>query len=131
MAGRETWKNNNSSLASLDGLDPDTKTSTNVILSMNRKEVKVAPAGYTEETADKFAELIGNYRFASNVKFYKATVTITVDSEGKRKRNIWYEKDSYSAVRQRIGQGLTAHLWLNDAGEVYAVLVDEEKVVLE
>ncbi len=131
MAGRETWVNNNSSLASLEGLDPDTKTSTNVILSMNKTEIKVAPAGYTADTADKFAELLSTYRFASDVKFYKGTVTVTVDSEGGRRRNIWYEKDSYSAVKQRIGQGLTAHLWLNEEGRVYAVLVHEEKVVLE
>ncbi len=131
MVGRESWENNNSSLSSLDGLDPDTKTSTNVILSMSKTGMKVAPAGYTAETADKFEEFIGNYRFAKNVKFYKGTVTITVDQDGNRKRNIWYEKDSYSAIRQRIGQGLTAHIWLNKYGNVYAVLIHEEKVVLE
>lgn len=130
MVGRESFENHNVSLVALEGLDPNSYTSTNVILSMNKTGMEIAPTGYTEEEADKFRDLITTYRFAEDVRFYCGTVTTTVDSDGTRHRNFQYEKDSYTAVRQRIGQGLSAHVWVNGEGKVYAVLIHEEVVRL-
>lgn len=131
MVSRESFENNNASLANLDGLDPGTHTATKVILAMNQKEMRLAPAGYTVETADKFEDKIGQYRFAKNVKFYRGTVTTTVKSDGSRKRNIQYAKDSFRAIKERLGQGLSAHIWYDENGNISIVLVHEEEVVLE
>lgn len=133
MAGRESYENNNASLVNLEGLDPNTSTATMVILDMDKNGMKVAPAGYTAEEADKFRDLITTYKFAKSVKFYTGTVTVTVDEDGSRSRNFHYEKDYYKNVNteSRIGQGIPAHVWLNQYGNVYAVLVHEEKIVLK
>lgn len=131
MAGRESFENNNASLANLEGLDPNSYTATNVILSMDKGHMTLAPTGYTGESEEKFEGLISRYRFAKDVKFYKGTVTVTVAEDGERKRNLQYSKDSYSAVRKRLGQDLSAHIWINDDGNICAVLTHEEHVVLE
>ncbi len=130
MASRESFENHNASLAALEGLDPYSHTASNVILSMNKTGMKLAPTGYTEEEKDKFADLISAYHFAKDVRFYRGKVTITVDSDGTRHRNIQYAKDSYASVRGRIGQGLSAHIWVNRFGNVYAVLIHEEEIIL-
>ena len=131
MVLEETFENRSASLSNLEGLDPSGYTSTNVILSMNADGMDLAPFGYTEEEADKFSDLLSRYSFARNVRFYKAIVTISVDEDGNRQRNIQYAKDSYSALKDRLkGEDLTAHIWLNAYGNISAVLVHEEEIIL-
>ena len=131
MAGRQTYQNHSSSLSEIDELVPGTHTATCVILSIDENGMKTAPYGYTAEEKDKFAELLSSYTFSKDVKFYRGTVTTTVEQDGARKRNFRYEKDSLQAISGRLGEGLTAHIWLNDAGAVTAVMIHEEKAVLK
>ena len=131
MVGRESFENHNGSLANLDGLDPNTASVTKVILSIHKTGMKMAPAGYTPETADKFEGMVRNYRFAKNVKFYRGTVTITVSEDGTRRRNLQYSGDSYEKLKDRLSKGQTAHIWFNKNGRISAVLAHEEKVILE
>lgn len=131
MVGRESFENHNASLVNLEGLDPNTAEVTKVILSMHKTGMKMAPAGYTPETADKFAGMIRNYRFAENVRFYRGTVTVRVDEDGRRQRNLQYSRDSYRELKDRLNQGQTAHIWFDENGRISAVLAHEEKVILE
>ena len=131
MVGRESFENHNASLVNLEGLDPNTAEETKVILSMQKTGMKLAPAGYTPETADKFEGMIGNYSFAKDVRFYRGTVTVTVSEEGERRRNLQYSKDSYENLKDRLERGQTAHIWFNENGRISAVLAHEEKVILE
>lgn len=127
----KSFENNNVSMAYLNGLDPDGYTNMSVILDMNKKNMTLAPMGYTEEEKDKYTGLINSFLLAGDAEFYTETVTISVEDDGARKRNIRYGKTSYDEVKKNFAEGISAYIWLDEANRISAVMIHEEKIVLK
>lgn len=131
MLIEKSFENNNASQGYLEGLDPASYTSSSVILKMDKKGMVLAPLGYTETDKDKFADLIHQYRFAGNVNFYTEKITITVDGEGNRQKNIQYGKTTYRDMKESFAKGMPAYIWLNSYGNISAVMTYTENIVLK
>ncbi|MGN0658515.1 MAG: hypothetical protein ACI4LA_02805 [Emergencia sp.] len=127
----QSFENRNESLSQLNGLDPDSYTAEAAVLDMDSRGMRLAPVGYLTGDGDKLSGMAKDYTFGRKTDFYICTVTVTVDEDGTRHRNIRYEASDYSAVRSRLGQDLRAHIWFTGYGNIYAVMIMEEKIVLK
>lgn len=125
MMVETSFTDNNLSLANLEGLDPNSYQSTNVMLSISKKQLKLAPVNYTDAEQDKFEGLINQYSFAKNVKFYLGDITLTSDEAGNQTKNIQYAKLSYSDML-KLDKNAVVHVWFNENGEISHVLVHQE-----
>lgn len=128
MVVESTFTNNNASLENLEGLDPNSYHSTNVMLSIDKKGMTLAPVNYTEEEKDKFEGLVNSYQFAKEVRFYLGGITLTVDENGNQTKNTQYVKLKYRDML-RLEKGAIVHVWINADGQVTDVLVHQEKIV--
>ena len=123
----QSYENNNASLVNLEGLEPSSFTSSNTILSMSKKGMKLAPINYNADEPDKFEGFINDYRFAKDVKFYSQTVKITVDGDNRDiNKNIQFAKTTYQKVRDNLEYSNNAYIWLNKYGNISAVMVFTE-----
>lgn len=125
MMVETSFTNNNASLKNLEGLDPGSYHGTNVVLSMNKKGMELAPVNYTEAEKDKFKDMVNEYAFANNVRFYIGTVTTTTVEDGSQLKNTQYGKLTYKDVKA-MDKPFTAHIWFNENGNITHVLVHKE-----
>lgn len=126
----QTYKNNNASLANLDGLEPSSFTSSNRILRMTRTGMRLAPINYKESESEKFEGFIKDYKFAKNVKFYSEKVKITVDGDNRDiNKNIQFAKTSYEQIKDNLEYESNAYIWFNQYGNISAVMVFTESRV--
>lgn len=125
MMVETSFTNNNATLKNLEGLDPGSYHGTNVILSMHRRGMKLAPVNYTEMEKEKFEEMVNDYAFAKNVRFYQGIVTTSEGEDGELLKNTQYGKLNYSTVKS-MDKPVTAHIWFNENGKITHVLVHKE-----
>ncbi len=125
MMVETSFTNHNETLKNLEGLDPSSYHGTNVVLSVDKKGMKLAPVNYTEAEKDKFKEMINDYTFANSVRFYIGTVTHTEGEDGSVLKNTQYGKLTYDDIKD-MDKLMTAHIWFNEDGKITHVLVHKE-----
>lgn len=120
----QSFENNSASLASLEGLDPDSYTAAGTALRLDQNSIRLAPVSYTTEDRAKFAEYVKDYALSRDVRFYLETVRIKEQDGEVTGRNLQYAKITFRQAKERISEeGTSVYVWFNQYGNIANVMI--------
>lgn len=129
MIHDETIENKSKTLAELQGLDPNTYNAENIVIDINEKGIKLAPANYSEENKDKLQEFVKTCLFSENVGFYHIDIKEKIKDNKIEARNIQYAKYDFNRTKEAIEKNKQVYVWFNEQGNIDAIMTIKLDVI--
>lgn len=132
MIVEESLENRSETLAAMDGIEPDSYSSENIVTELKKNSITLAPANYTEENKDKLDDFVRSYRISPDTGFYHIDLETKIlkdEDSGKEEVipvKVTYSKYDYKKTLNFLGKDRRVFVWLDDKGMVKNLMTIHE-----